>query len=528
MNSRDILKFVDFNDFYAEYIPLTPYGQFDKKEYRIIVGKEKLRTIYSSIGKIVNFINEHSFASDKIENYLKKIALLNSLEKRQFDSSDIFLVKKLLTNFKSISNLLNDEIKEDLKIEFRSEELLKYLSPEGENKETFYLSSSYNNNLAEIRKQLSEKNKTLSKIKKNRFDEILEQHNLDFKFRDFIIIEENLSNNLNSELVYKEVYDKTSVLVKPILPKKYFVLHKEKDFLLSQEFNLEQEVLQTISEKILNEKELINNYIQRIKKLDTLFAKSRLAIKYKMTQPILSDNLTIKIINGQYLPLANKCKKLETVYTPLSADFDNKTIVITGSNMGGKTILLKTVGYLQLLAQMGFWVPAEKFTTSIFENINYIGEGLSEKVEGLSSFGFEIHNLTETIKGFDKNSLVLIDEFAKTTNSIEAKAIIAAMLKSFSQKETVCSFLSTHFMELPEFEKVSFYKMKGLNYLEYKKYYDREKQYSLSERIKLINTFMQYELIKTGNKNRTYDAIKIAETLGLNEEIISHTKRYIE
>ena len=70
--------------------------------------------------------------------------------------------------------------------------------------------------------------------------------------------------------------------------------------------------------------------------------------------------------------------------------------------------------------------------------------------------------------------------------------------------------------------------MKGLNYLEYKKYYNKEKQYSLSERIKLINTFMQYEIIKTGNKNRTYDAIKIAETLGLNEEIITHTKKYLE
>jgi DNA mismatch repair ATPase MutS len=180
-----------------------------------------------------------------------------------------------------------------------------------------------------------------------------------------------------------------------------------------------------------------------------------------------------------------------------------------------------------LLSQMGFWVPAEAYQTSVFENINYIGEDLSEKVEGLSSFGFEIHNLSNAIKNFDTNTLLLIDEFAKTTNSIEAKAIIAAMLKSFSQKGNVYSFVSTHFMELPEFEKVSFYKMKGLNYSEYEKYYNKEKQYSLHERIKLINTFMHYEIIKTGNKDRTYDAIKIADTLGLNEEIITYTKEYL-
>ncbi|MEX1382349.1 hypothetical protein [Lutibacter sp.] len=528
MNIKNTIQFIEFNDFYGEYSPLTPYGQLNKNKCEVIVNKEQLCTFHNSIGKVVNFINENSFASDKIENHLKKIAHLNSLDKKCFDSTDIFLVKKLLINFKIIVNLLNDVIKEDLNLEFHSQELLKHLSLEGEGKETFYLSSLYNNKLAEIRNQISEKNKALTEIKRNRFNEILEQHNLDFKFRDFIIIEENLSNNLNSELVYKEVYNKTSVLVKPILPKIYFVLHKDKELLLSKELKLEHEVLQTISKKIVSEKELIKDYIQKIEIIDTLFAKSRLAVKYNMTPPILTDNLIIKIVNGQFLPLANKCKKIETAYTPLNAEFDNKTIVITGSNMGGKTILLKTVGFMQILAQMGFWVPAEKFKTSVFENISYIGEGLSEKVEGLSSFGFEIYNLTETIKGFDKNSLVLIDEFAKTTNSTEAKAIISAMLKSFSQKETVCSFLSTHFMELPEFKKVSFYKMKGLNYLEYKKYYNKEKKYSLSERIKLINTFMQFKIIKTGNKNHTYDAIKIAETLGLNEEIITHTKKYLE
>jgi len=82
-------------------------------------------------------------------------------------------------------------------------------------------------------------------------------------------------------------------------------------------------------------------------------------------------------------------------------------------------------------------------------------------------------------------------------------------------------------MELPEFEKVSFYKMKGLDYAAYKKYYNKEKQYSLHERIKLINTFMRFEIIKTDNKDKTYDAIKIADILGLNDEIIKYTKAYL-
>lgn len=528
MNIKDTMQFVEFNSFYSEYAPLTPYGLLDKNKYHVFTDKEMLLSVYNSIGKIVSFINENSFESDKIEHHLKRISQLNTLDRKTFDSSDIFLVKKLLVNFKNVVKLLNDEIKEDLQINFLSDELLNFLSYDGANKETFYLSAEYNIELAENRKKIAETDKALTEIKKERLHDILNQFNLDFRFRDFIIASESIINNFSSELIYKEVYDKTSLLLKPILPKEYFDLHKKREALLLEESKLEQEVLITISEKILAEKEIIKNDINKIVLLDTLFAKARMAIRYKMIAPVLVDKkATIEVANGQYLPLANKCVRMGAIYTPLNAKFDNKTCVITGSNMGGKTVLLKTIGFMQLLTQMGFWVPAKKFKTSVFENIHYIGEDLSEKVEGLSSFGFEIYNLTNAIKDFETNTLLLIDEFAKTTNAIEAKAIIAAMLKSFSQKETVFSFVSTHFMELPEFEKVSFYKMKGLDYSEYKKYYNKEKQYSLHERIKLINTFMRFEIIKTDHKDRTYDAIKIADTLGLNDEIIRYTKEYL-
>jgi len=528
MNIKETIQFVEFNTFYSEYAPLTPYGLLNKNRYTVFSDQEILNAVYNSIENTVSFIKENEFKSAKIENHFKRIALLNSLERRNFDSSDIFLVKKLLVNFKGIAKLLNETIKEDLQISFSSNELLDFLSPDGENKETFYLSSSYSKELANIRKRISEKDKVLAEIKKERLHQILEELELDFRFRDFIVVPENVVNSFNTELVFKEVYDKTSLVVKPILPKKFFEFHKEKESLLEEEHLLEQNALKIISEKILAEKELIKNYILKIEILDTLFAKARLAIRYHMTKPVLNEKgENMEVINGQYLPLAKKCAEMGTVYTPLNAKFDNKTIVITGSNMGGKTMLLKTIGFMQVLTQMGFWIPAKKFKTAVFKNISYIGEDLSEKVEGLSSFGFEIYNLTKAIKDLDSNTLLLIDEFAKTTNAIEAKAIIAGMLKSFSQKEKVSSFVSTHFMELPEFDKVSFYKMKGLDYSAYQKYYNKEKQYSLRERIGLINTFMQYEIIKTSSKDRTYDAIKIADTLGLNEEIIRYTKEYL-
>ena len=527
MNINNTLKFIDFESFYTEYKPLTPFGVANKNRYLVFDQISELQHQHELLGKTVRFIESQSAKADKIENRLKRIALLNSLNKKSFDTSDIFLVKKLLINYKNIAGLLNDEIVKSLDFEFFSDDLLSYLSPDGENKETFYLSSSYSNELSQLREKIAEKNKLLSQCKKDRIEEILSKFELDFRFRDFVVVEESHANSFDTDLVFKEVYDKTSLLIKPVLPKEYFDLHKEKDELLAEELKYEKEVLKAISEKIIAEKEHILSYIEKIELIDILFAKARLAVKYNMSKPILADKSNIKLVNGRYIPLANKCKKLETTYTPLSAEFDKKTIIVTGSNMGGKTMMLRTIGFLQTLTQMGFWVPADEFTTSVFENISYIGEDLSAKVEGLSSFGFEIYNLSEALKDQEKNSLLLIDEFAKTTNSLEAKAIIAAMLKSFSQNDTITCFLSTHFMELPEFDKVSFYKMKGLDYAEYQRYYTKEKQYSLSERIKIINSFMRYEIVKTDSKDKTYDAIKIADTLGLNEEIIKYTKEFL-
>jgi DNA mismatch repair protein MutS2 len=528
MNIKNTLKFIDFESFYAEYKPLTPYGLINKGKYYVFDDSEMLQQQHNLIGLVMQFINHNSFNSDKIENRLKKIPLLNTLNKKTFHTTDIFLVKKLLLNYKHIVDLLNDELIQNIEISFLSNELLSYLSPDGENKETFHLSASYSKELSEIREKVSEKDKALSELKKIRLQEIYDSYDLDFRFRDFIIVKEEQANLLDNDLVYKEVYDQTSLVVKPVLPKEYFHIHLEKEDLLLAEQKSEQEVLETISKKIIAEKHRILSYLQKIESLDILFAKARLAIKYEMSKPSLDENANITILNARYLPLANKCTKLGTTYTPLTAEFDQHTIVVTGSNMGGKTMLLRTIGFMQVLTQMGFWVPADHYSTTIFENISYIGEDLSDKVEGLSSFGFEIHNISEALEEKNSNSLMLIDEFAKTTNSLEAKAIIAAMLKSFSLNKSITCFLSTHFMELPQFSEVSFYKMKGLDYKEYENYYTKEKQYSLSERIKIINSFMRYEVVKTDSKDKTYDAIKIADILGLDKGIIKYTKQFLD
>jgi DNA mismatch repair ATPase MutS len=487
-----------------------------------------LQSIFDSIEKTVAFIRKNPFEADKIESYFRNIDLVNSLDKAIFDTSDIFLIKKFLICFKAILSQLNEEMKVDHKLEFSLQEILDLLTPDGGTGFIFHLDSSYDNQLKVVRDKINKLDKKILDIKSRRLTELYNLYELDFKYRDFLIVDEANASKYSNDLIYKEVYDSSALYIKPIFPPHYFEMYQQKDALLAEEHLLEQKVLERLSTEILKKKDVITEYIQKVETLDILFAKAQLALKYSMVKPTLNSvTKFIEIINGRFLPLMNRCKEIDTVYTPLTASFDSRIVVVTGSNMGGKTVLLKTIGFLQLLAQMGFWIPADAMKTSVFENISYIGNEENDNITGLSSFGFEIHKLTNVLKQLEKPTFLLIDEFAKTTNSTEAKALISALLMSFSQKETLHCFLSTHFMELPDFIGVSFYKMKGFSQSAYKKLYVKNIQLTLNERIRLINSFMQYEVVKNENSDKSNDAIMIADILGLDEEIIAYAKNYL-
>jgi DNA mismatch repair ATPase MutS len=97
--------------------------------------------------------------------------------------------------------------------------------------------------------------------------------------------------------------------------------------------------------------------------------------------------------------------------------------------MGGKTVLFKTLAFLQLLTQSGFRIPATEFHTRVYSAIHILGTSPNNGIEGLSSFGQEIHQLTTAFES-QESRLIFVDELAKTTNATEAKAILVAALNT--------------------------------------------------------------------------------------------------
>ena len=520
---------VDIKNFYdTNYKPLTPYGQETAKKMLFIADKETLEKEYQLIEQTIKFIERYPIVADKIEFYLKKIPFLYSLDILDFDSSDLFLIKKFLVNYFDITQELKRIPAHIFDISFSSKKLLEALCVDQEEADSFYLNDKYSEKLESVRKKIKKIDKELEAIKQEQLSKILEKFKLDFKLRDFLVINENAAVMLDKKYFFIEPFDSKNFIVKPIYSEKYFALYLERDRLVIEEQKQENVILGKLSKQVLSEKNKIIEYIKAVTKLDILISKSRLAIKYGMTKPVIKPaGNSVKLKNGRYIPLVDKCNVLGTKYYPLTSKFSNNIIVVTGSNMGGKTILLQTICFMQTFAQMGFFVPADLYETVIFDNIYYIGETRKEDVNGLSSFGLEIYEFMKAYGHLKGKTLFIIDEFAKATNSREAIALLSAILKTFSENSDIYMFLSTHFLELPKLKNTSFYKMKGLDYSGYEKYYTKERDYSLDERIRFINRYMRYEVIPDDSIVKQYDALNVANILGFDKKILSYAKEYM-
>lgn len=528
--SEDLFQFTRFGEFYEKFRPLTVFGKRFKNKWVVFDQIDELQEIYSSIGKTVEFITENPEKTNKIEFYLKQISPLNSLEKEVYDTTDLFLLKRLLNNFKSISTLLSPDLRKTFLADFKLNELLSILSKNDNEIETFYISGDYNPKLKEVREQIESIDKEIQTVRNETFSKIQEKYGLNFSSFDFLVVPEIQSLRFEQSQIYKEPYDNSSVLVKPVMPELYFELTEMLENLIVTETGLEHEVLLYLSAEVKNHINEIEQSITAVQNIDVTLAKARMVNEMDLTSPILVERAeTIQINNGRFIPLEKQCEEKGLLYKPLDVAFDKQTIVIKGSNMGGKTVLLQTIGFLQLISQMGFWVPAKQFKSRVFKHIHYIGnEREYNEIEGLSSFGLEVFQLTNILDTLSEPVLVLIDEFARTTNSIEAEALTAALVETFTEKDTVSAFLSTHFTHLPLAAQTSLYRMKGLNYEAFEQEYYKCANLNIFDRIKLLNRHNDYCVVKDTDDLPCYDALRIAESLGLNNELIIRARNILE
>jgi len=239
-----------------------------------------------------------------------------------------------------------------------------------------------------------------------------------------------------------------------IEPLEIIGLVNELENLVAEEKTEEIRILRGICQSIRKVTNGIEEQYRVIVYLDFLHSIARFADLLRMEVPVISDASVIKLFSAKH-PLLMLLQKEGGISDVVSLDLnlgeDNTVMVITGPNAGGKTVAIKTVGLLHLMALSGMPVPAD--SSSIFPLVNEIlvDIGDEQSIESsLSTFSAHISNISEILKRTDSNTLVLMDELGTGTDPIQGAAIACSVLRDLKEKSSLI-LATTHLLDIVAF-----------------------------------------------------------------------------
>jgi DNA mismatch repair protein MutS2 len=264
----------------------------------------------------------------------------------------------------------------------------------------------------------------------------------------------------------------------------------------------EYRILSTITEMIYERIRDLKINIEVISEYDMIWAKAKYSREINGIKPKINNHGYIKIIKGKY-PLIK-----DGVLLDFEIGEDYRSLIITGPNAGGKTVVLKTVGLLTLATQSGFHIGAKEGTEISLFNKIFVDIGDDQSVENaLSTFSSHVKNLAQILKESNKSTLLLFDEIGSGTEPNEGAALAIAILEECYHKGCI-TVASTHYGEIknfskehPDFENAA---------MEFKK--------------DTLEPLYKLSIGKSGDSNALY----ISKKMGIDDNIIEKARKYID
>lgn len=291
----------------------------------------------------------------------------------------------------------------------------------------------------------------------------------------------------------------TTVFMEPDVISRYT---SELSILQSEESVEQYRILATLTEMLFERIKDLKLNIEVISEYDMIWAKAKYSKAINGIKPKLNEYGYIKIIKGKYPFIKNNI--------PLDFEIGKnyRSLIITGPNAGGKTVVLKTIGLLTLAVQSGFHIGSEEGTElSVFKKI-FVDIGDNQSIENaLSTFSSHVKNLAEIVKESSKSTLLLFDEIGSGTEPNEGSALAIAILEELYHKGCI-TIATTHYGEIKNFSKM---------------HPDFENAAMEFEK-ETLQPLYKIRIGKVGHSNALY----ISKKMGLDDSIITRARQYFD
>jgi DNA mismatch repair protein MutS2 len=364
---------------------------------------------------------------------------------------------------------------------------------------------------------------TLSKLSKSigarerEVDKVFRQELLSYRDKGYLVEGmESIKNGRSVLMVAAEHKRKVAGIIHDesstgktvyIEPERTLALNNEVHNLYAERRSEIYKIVKELCSFIRPFKDHIDSAALLIINFDTIRAKARYALRVKASKPLLVTKPTICFKEAFNPVLFLKMKETDEKIIPFNLELlhDNRFLILSGPNAGGKSVALKTIGLLQIMVQAGIPVPAnENSKFGIFKRI-YADIGDQQSIEDdLSTYSSHLANMKKVIDEADESSLILIDEFGSGTDPKIGGGIAEAILKYLQDKKCF-GFVTTHYSNLKFFA----YKNKGFvnGCMEFD--------------MKLLKPTYQMIVGKPGSSF----AFEIAEKTGLPSDVIDYAKK---
>lgn len=553
----------------------TPFGKKILKEIKPFYPgqEEELRNELNKVESMIGFVEANSLLTEKIQEVFMEVKDPTLTVTRSSSDTlsvvELYEVKSLLLQMRQLLKLTRDHQIGDYKgchcveeckdsageeaavsnsvteadegsfagvvpeayILSDTEELLDELDPRGDRINTFYIYDEFSPLLGEYRKKKRDFELLIRKEQKQKREQLRREQGvmLTPKF-DIVVAKshpdfEKITNLEELEIVDQD-YMSVTMQLKPTKAVYEYMNQMEQ---INADIDVEEErIREVLSKKISKYEKVILENCEKMGQLDLALAKAIYSIKHNLVKPEIVNEHIVEFEEGRNIQVEDIVKGKGKEYCPVSIKLKDGVTVITGANMGGKTVSLKLSGQIPILAQYGFFVPAKKARVGL-SNYMQILIGDSQSVErGLSSFGSEMEELKEILDKGQDRSLILVDEIASGTNPTEGTALTKSLVDYLITKPYI-SLITTHFESVTEREGVVNMQVRGLADCDFGQLNREINHANRRDRINIISKYMDYRLCRVENEKQVpKDALNIAAMLGIDKAIIDGAKKYIK